>query len=77
MGWLQSVGSLVLLLWSAAGSGVEAPPLAAHRDFSRVLTTRLGRTVTPSLCLSELPLVLQIIFSRREVRVWEASWDSS
>ena len=40
---------------------------------NRVLTIRLDRMVTLSLCLSELLLVLQIVFSRREVRVWGAT----
>jgi len=44
---------------------------------NRVLAVLLGRRLTLSLCLSELLLLLQIIFSRYEVRVWGASWGRS
>ena len=43
----------------------------------RVLAICLGQRLTLSLCLSELLAVLQIISSRREVRVWAASWGRS
>ena len=40
---------------------------------NQVLAICIGRTLTLPLCLSELLLLLQIIFSRRRVRVWGAS----
>ena len=51
--------------------------LSFFRGWQILVPNLISRTVTLSLCLSKLLLVLQIIFSRREVRVRGTSWGRS
>ena len=84
---IYNLGTVVRPLWGAAASRAKDPPLAARPvgngpgqflgSISRVLAIRLGRTLTLLLCLSQLLLVLYIIFSRRNGRVSATSWERS